>query len=99
VLKADRIPIGVSDLEHKSFSDIHFQAKKGDLLYLYSDGFQDQFGGSNDKKYSSRRFIKTLFECHTKPMQQQKQYLEDVLQQWMGDTEQTDDITILGIKI
>ncbi|MBN2487023.1 MAG: SpoIIE family protein phosphatase [Bacteroidales bacterium] len=99
VIKADRIPIGVSDLEHKSFSDIGFQGKKGDVLYLFTDGFQDQFGGKNDKKFSSKRFLNTLFGLHKEPLLKQKAELEKILSEWMGGNEQTDDITILGFRL
>jgi ligand-binding sensor domain-containing protein/serine phosphatase RsbU (regulator of sigma subunit) len=99
LIRADRIPIGVSDLEHKPFTDNEFQGKKGDVLYLFSDGFQDQFGGEREKKFSSKRFIDLLFSLHHKPIPEQKKELENTLSNWMGDNEQTDDITILGFRL
>ncbi len=99
IVRADRIPIGFSYHEDKPFTCHELQGKKGDILYLFSDGFQDQFGGNEDKKYSSRRFIKTLYSIHNKPLDAQKRELEDILLNWMKDKEQTDDITILGFKL
>jgi serine phosphatase RsbU (regulator of sigma subunit) len=99
LIKADRIPIGVSDLEHKPFTETGFQGKKGDIIYMYSDGYQDQFGGTREKKYSSKRFLELLFDVHKLPMNTQKGELEKILTNWMGDNEQTDDITILGFKL
>jgi ligand-binding sensor domain-containing protein/serine phosphatase RsbU (regulator of sigma subunit) len=99
LVRADRIPIGVSDLEHKPFTDTTFQGKKGDVLYLYSDGFQDQFGGEKDKKFSSKRFIDIIYSNHKLPVNQQEIELEKTLNEWMGDNEQTDDITILGFRL
>lgn len=99
VVKADRIPIGVSDLEHKPFTNTEFQGKKGDVLYLFSDGFQDQFGGEKEKKFSSKRFIDLLFCIHKLPMSEQKIELDNILRSWMRDNEQTDDITILGFRL
>jgi ligand-binding sensor domain-containing protein/serine phosphatase RsbU (regulator of sigma subunit) len=99
VIKADRIPIGFSYMEDKPYTCHELQGKKGDLLYLFSDGFQDQFGGKNDKKYSSGRFIKTLYSIHNKPLAAQKKELEDILSDWMKGAEQTDDITILCIRL
>jgi ligand-binding sensor domain-containing protein/serine phosphatase RsbU (regulator of sigma subunit) len=99
LVRADRIPIGVSDLEHKPFTDTTFQGKKGDVLYLYSDGFQDQFGGEKDKKFSSKRFIDLIYSIHNLPVNQQEIELKKTLNEWMGDTEQTDDITILGFRL
>lgn len=99
IIKADRIPIGFSYHEDRPYTCNEFKGKKGDIIYLYSDGFQDQFGGAEDKKYSSRRFIKTLHSIHNKPLELQKKALEDILHNWMNDKEQTDDITILGFKL
>ncbi len=69
------------------------------LLYLASDGFQDQFGGKRDKKFLRQRFYNLLTEIHQMPMAVQKEVLEKRLREWMGSTVQTDDITVMGIRL
>ncbi len=99
VLRADRIPIGFSYNEDKHYTEKETQGKPGDMIYLFSDGFQDQFGGTVDKKYSSKQFRKTLYRIHKEKLPDQKYILEQTLIDWMGNAVQTDDITILGIRL
>jgi serine phosphatase RsbU (regulator of sigma subunit) len=73
--------------------------KKGDILYLYSDGYYDQFGGKYDKKLLCLNFHQILLEIHELPMLKQKEILESRLNDWMMGTDQTDDITVLGIRL
>ena len=71
-------------------------------MYLFSDGFQDQFGGNPKEKYLRHRFYDLLHQVHILPMNQQKQALETSLQEWMAlypNNEQTDDILVMGIKL
>ena len=72
--------------------------KQDDALYLFSDGYQDQFGGKNLSKYSSRRFRKLLLKIHKLPMKNQKVELETEIDNWKGNYEQIDDITVMGVK-
>ncbi|EAY29198.1 7TM diverse intracellular signaling domain-containing protein [Microscilla marina] len=69
-------------------------------FYMASDGFQDQFGGKDNKKFMVRRFRKLLYEIHRKPMPEQKEILEQTLSEWMqGEYEQIDDILVIGVKL
>ncbi len=68
-------------------------------FYLFSDGYQDQFGGKNDKKLGVKRFHKLIQEYHTEPMNIQKQKLQDFFTEWKKDEDQIDDVTILGVTI
>jgi serine phosphatase RsbU (regulator of sigma subunit) len=70
-------------------------------FYLYSDGYQDQFGGANKKKFMSNRFRNLLLEIHSKPMQEQKEILEKTIFDWMdlGKEEQVDDILVMGVRV
>lgn len=84
--------------------DVKFTAHKIDIaqpttFYLFSDGYQDQFGGSEGRKFMVKRFRELLFEIHEKPMQEQKTILQETLVNWMGDTKQIDDILVIGFKI
>jgi ligand-binding sensor domain-containing protein/serine phosphatase RsbU (regulator of sigma subunit) len=99
VIEADHLSVSVlySDFGKFTKKEIHFE--KGDLVYLASDGFQDQFGGKRDKKFLRQRFHTLLAEIHQMPMALQKEELEKRLQEWMGSTVQTDDITVMGIRL
>ncbi len=98
-LKGDKMPIGIYDLEESSFRNKEIPVKKGDIIYLFSDGYIDQLGGAGRKTFRSGKFRELLLEISRKPMQRQKMILEKTLDQWRGDIEQIDDILIMGIKI
>ncbi len=97
--KAERTPVGFTPLEKPPFSASTIQYLKGDMFYMFSDGFQDQFGGTEDKKFSNRRLLRNLSDLQDKPIQYQKQFLEQTLKNWMQDREQTDDIILLGFRM
>ncbi|HOU97628.1 MAG TPA: SpoIIE family protein phosphatase [Bacteroidales bacterium] len=69
------------------------------MLYLFSDGFADQFGGERGKKFMYKQFKELLLSNAAKPMPDQKELLDITINAWIGNDEQTDDITVLGIKI
>jgi ligand-binding sensor domain-containing protein/serine phosphatase RsbU (regulator of sigma subunit) len=99
VIEADRFSINsmLEDFGYFTMKKIDFN--KGDTIYLFSDGYKDQFGGDQDKKYSNKRFYATLLEIHQLPMKKQKEVLEKKLTKWMKDNIQTDDITVMGIRL
>ncbi len=103
--KADKQPVGVSDVL-KPFTNHKVQLNKGDLIYTFSDGFADQFGGEKGKKFMSKNLKNLLIESSSKPMEKQKELLNNAIENWMsykdsnGKThEQIDDILIFGVKI
>jgi ligand-binding sensor domain-containing protein/serine phosphatase RsbU (regulator of sigma subunit) len=99
VLKADRFPVGAYD-DYQGFFSIHeVEYKKGDVFYLCSDGYRDQFGGDFDKKFLRQNFYLTLLEIHRLPLAEQKMALEKKLIEWMKDNPQTDDITVMGVRL
>jgi ligand-binding sensor domain-containing protein/serine phosphatase RsbU (regulator of sigma subunit) len=99
VIKADRFSVCYSLEEPCPFKMHEIELKKGDVFYLFSDGYKDQFGGEFDKKYLVPHFHLALLESHKLPMQEQKAILEGKLIEWMKNTEQTDDVTVMGIRI
>ena len=99
VIKADRISVCALYGKSDPFTMKEINYNKGDVFYLVSDGFQDQFGGEFDKKYLSPYFRLTLFEIHKLPMSEQKEILERKLGAWMKNEDQTDDITVIGIRL
>jgi ligand-binding sensor domain-containing protein/serine phosphatase RsbU (regulator of sigma subunit) len=98
VVKADHLSVSVVYEDASSFTMKEISYQKGDVFYLFSDGYQDQFGGEHNKKYLSHRFYKTLLEISALPMSRQKEILEQKLREWMKDNIQTDDITVMGIR-
>ena len=99
-VKADPQPIGFYSGEKvKLFNKHSIKIKKGDCFYIYTDGFQDQFGGPKNKKYMSKKFKNLLLSISQKPIKKQYLDLKSEFENWTGDNEQIDDLCIMGIKI
>jgi serine phosphatase RsbU (regulator of sigma subunit) len=97
-IKADKQPVGKFAYRDK-FTYNKIQVQKGDVIYLSSDGFPDQFGGSKGKKLKSKNFKKLLMELSSKDISEQKDFLEKSFLDWQGDFEQLDDVCVIGVKI
>jgi len=97
-IKADKQPIAIYRNE-KPFSTQVIDLQKDDQLYLFSDGFADQIGGEENRKYLSKNFKRLLLEIYPKSCTEQYQILEETLQEWQGETKQVDDIIVMGLKI
>ncbi|MBN2522595.1 MAG: response regulator [Bacteroidales bacterium] len=98
-IKGDRMPIGIHLNFDKPFTNHDIEINKGDLIYLFTDGFADQFGGPRNKKFRYKQFQELLLKIHTMEMDEQKEILSRTITDWMGDNEQIDDILILGFKV
>jgi serine phosphatase RsbU (regulator of sigma subunit) len=97
--RADRMPIGIYYGETEAFTNYEIDVQKGDIIYIFSDGFADQFGGPKGSKYMKYNLKKLLSEIHNKPMADQRIILEYEFEKWKGSVNQIDDVTILGVKI
>ncbi len=97
-VKATRNPIG-SYIWETAFENHELQLHSGDRLYMFSDGFIDQFGGKDNKKFKNKPFEKLLLGIHQKPMAEQHDILEKTLEDWRGDNEQVDDVLVCGFLI
>ena len=80
------------------FKEFEFTLEKGDTIYLFSDGYADQFGGDKGKKMMTRNFKKLLLDIQDKTMEQQRVLLHDNFISWRGSLEQLDDILVIGFK-
>lgn len=103
VIKGDKMPVGASETdEYQSFNNHQLTLQKGDCVYLFSDGFADQFGGPKGKKFKYRPFQQLLAEMHNRPMQEQKEVLASTINEWMAhdgtNYEQIDDILVMGVR-
>ena len=98
-IKADKMPVGLSDKMDVPFQLHNWQLEKGDSFYMFSDGYADQFGGPRNKKFMSKSFKKLLVSIEHHDMTNQKEILNNTINDWMGTNEQVDDILIIGIRM
>jgi len=98
-LKADRMPVGIHLKEQSSFTNHQIDLQSGDSIYLFSDGYPDQIGGKEHKRFLLKNFLNLLKDISPKSMTDQKSILEDTLSNWSNGNQQTDDILVMGIKI
>ena len=96
--RADRMPVSHYERMDR-FSSHEIPLRKGDMLYLFSDGFADQFGGEQRKKFKTGNFKKLLNENAARSMKEQHRVLTDTIVSWQGPYEQVDDILVVGIRI
>jgi len=94
----DKMPVGFYENMHP-FRKHEIKVEKGDLFYMYSDGYEDQFGGPDGKKFKSKRLKNLLLEICSYSMDKQKEILERSFLEWKGDLPQIDDIVLVGIAI
>ncbi len=98
VYKGDRFPIGFQGDKEMLFSKREIAMEENDTFYIFSDGYADQFGGTEGKKFKYRRFRHLLLNIHKLPAEDQKAILHQKIEEWMGDLEQVDDIIVMGMK-
>lgn len=97
--KSNKMPIGIHLNIAQPFISHEIEIKKGDMLYIFSDGFVDQFGGPDGKKFLIKNFRNLLQEIYSEELGIQKRIIEERLDTWMGHHDQVDDILIMGIRV
>jgi tetratricopeptide (TPR) repeat protein/serine phosphatase RsbU (regulator of sigma subunit) len=99
-VKPDKQPVGflLEDIS-EPFTMHEMQLQKGDVIYTFTDGFTDQFGGQDGKKFKYKRFRDLLKSIQNKPMPQQKEAVEEAFETWKGEYDQVDDVCIIGVKV
>lgn len=96
---ADKMPVGKFNEEMKSFRTTTIPLQKGDVIYTFTDGYADQFGGPKGKKFKYKQLESLLLDNHKRPMDDQKVMLDKVFEEWKGAYEQIDDVCIIGVRI
>jgi ligand-binding sensor domain-containing protein/serine phosphatase RsbU (regulator of sigma subunit) len=97
--KGDRFAVGLATEKNQQVFKSHtVKLEEGDAIYIFSDGYEDQFGGPKGKKFKSRRFRHLLMTIAHLPMDEQKKILDDTIMSWKGNYEQVDDILLVGIR-
>ena len=99
MIRGDKMPIGNFVTQNKSFQKVEFDLKPDDRIYLFTDGYTDQFGGSANRKYMNKRFRDLIMENHLLTMEQQEQNFRNTHNEWKGERAQLDDILVIGIEI
>jgi len=97
-IKADKQPIGSYE-DQRPFTSHEVQLDRGDTVYLFSDGFADQFGGEKGKKFKSGNFKKLLLQYSNENMEKQQHTLETAFEDWKGNLEQLDDVCVIGVRL
>ena len=97
--KADKMPIGIYVKEKESFTNHEISIQKGDTFYIFSDGFIDQFGGSDRRKFMSKPFKELLTNIQDRPMADQREVLNRSIDEWRGEIPQIDDIILIGVRV
>lgn len=98
-IKATKNAIGGFTENDQHFETHEIQLKAGDTFYIFTDGYSDQFGGEKGKKFTTKKFKQVLLEIQNRSMQEQEQYLNDIIVNWSFNTEQVDDILVIGVRI
>jgi ligand-binding sensor domain-containing protein/serine phosphatase RsbU (regulator of sigma subunit) len=99
-IKADKQSISGSTAEEKKpFTNHRLQLNAGDVVYLFTDGYADQFGGPKGKKFKYKQLEELMGQVHKLPMAEQKKILDQRFEEWRGELEQVDDVTFIGVRL
>ena len=96
-IKADRIPIGYFEID-RDFTLNEIKIEKNDMIYMFSDGIIDQFGGPNKKRFMLKKLKEMLQQIHKRDLSEQKEIIFREFNNWKHDLVQTDDIMVMGIR-
>ncbi len=97
--KGSRSSIGGQVLENKSFEMVEMQLSPGDVIYLFTDGYADQFGGPGGKKFKMNRLQNVFNDIHNRNMDEQHRVIKENFDLWKGDIDQVDDVLLIGIRV
>ncbi|RLD81125.1 MAG: hypothetical protein DRJ10_06575 [Bacteroidetes bacterium] len=93
------MPVGIYLKEKHSFTNHNIEIQTGDMFYIFTDGYADQFGGEKNTKFSIKKFRSLLIDIHQKSMIEQKRILNQTIEDWKKGRDQLDDILVMGFRI
>jgi serine phosphatase RsbU (regulator of sigma subunit) len=96
--QGDKMPVGIDSEQERPFTNQQIELEPGDMVYLFTDGFADQFGGSKGKKFKYRPFRELLTKISEFPADQQKIHLQQTFDTWKGNLKQLDDVLVFGFR-
>ena len=96
--KGNNMPVAFYE-KMSDFTRYTIEMKQGDRVYMFTDGFPDQFGGPQGKKFKYRPFKDLLLEVHERPMEEQQRILSLIFDEWKGDLSQIDDVLVIGLRL
>jgi serine phosphatase RsbU (regulator of sigma subunit) len=97
-LQYDKMPVGRGIIE-KGFSLFELDYQKGDTLYLFTDGYADQFGGPSGKKFKYKKLLETILTANDLTLTKQAAFFDETFESWRGKLEQIDDVQVIGIRL
>ncbi len=97
-IKGDKMPIGIHIRAEEPFTNNVIEIKPGDRVYTFSDGYADQFGGPDQRKFMIKNLKELLLEIHQKPMPEQRDILDQTLLNWHGSSPRIDDVVVMGVQ-
>ncbi len=98
ICSPDRMPIGIHEHYNRPFKNNFVNLEKGDMVYMFSDGYADQFGGPNDQKFRYKNLQTLCSILHNKTMAEQYEGFERTMDEWIGYRDQVDDMLLIGIR-
>lgn len=98
-IKADKMPVGIYLKGNVPFKNNVMEIQKGDVIYTFSDGYADQFGGPDKRKFMIKNLKNLFLEIHQKPMKEQREILNTTLLEWHGTQPRIDDVVVMGVRI
>jgi serine phosphatase RsbU (regulator of sigma subunit) len=99
VYEADPMPVGKNDKDNRPFTCQKIAIENDDRIFLFTDGYKDQFGGERDKKFSSKQFREIVAETSSQSIDKQLSAISNTFNVWKGENEQVDDVLVMGIKL
>lgn len=97
-IHGDKMPVGIAPEEEKPFTDHHIELDEGDMIYFFTDGYVDQFGGPEGKKFKYQPFRSLLLSISSLPIHKQKEKIETTFINWKGNLQQLDDVLIFALR-
>ena len=97
--KADKMPVGKSHDDNSKFTFNEILLEKGDMIFTFTDGYGDQFGGPEGKKFKHKKLRDIFVQVSEMPINKQKEIIANTFESWKGELEQVDDVLVIGVRV